>query len=128
MASEQLSLELEDTTRLEDKIPAPVGYRLLVELPKTEETFTGSQIIKTHKELNHDQVLSFVGRVIDMGQEAYSDKDRFPSGPWCKVGDYVIFRTNTGTRFKLGDTEFRLMNDDSIEAVVADPSALKRPF
>jgi co-chaperonin GroES (HSP10) len=61
-----------------------------------------------------------------MGDQAYIDKDRFPTGPWCKVGDYVMFRMNTGTRFKVGGTEYRLMNDDSIEAVVNDPRGVKR--
>ena len=65
-----------------------------------------------------------VGLVVDMGTEAYGDEARFPNGPWCKQGDYVMFRSNSGTRFKVGGKEFRLMNDDSIEAVVADPSAI----
>jgi len=59
-----------------------------------------------------------------MGESAYSDEERFPSGPWCKVGDYVMFRMNTGTRFKVNGKEFRLMNDDSIEAVVPDPRGI----
>jgi co-chaperonin GroES (HSP10) len=67
-----------------------------------------------------------VGAVIELGEQAYSDKERFPTGPWCKVGDYVMFRANTGTRFKVGSQEYRLMNDDSIEAVVADPRAVTR--
>lgn len=61
-----------------------------------------------------------------MGAQAYSDKDRFPTGPWCEVGDYVMFRANTGTRFKVNRQEYRLMNDDSIEAVVEQPSAITR--
>ena len=61
-----------------------------------------------------------------MGDQAYADKDRFPTGPWCKQGDYVMFRANTGTRFKVGNQEYRLMNDDSIEAVVDDPSVIAR--
>ena len=61
-----------------------------------------------------------------MGEQAYQDKDRFPFGPWCKQGDYVMFRAHTGTRFRVGKQEYRLMNDDSIEAVVADPRAISR--
>ena len=67
-----------------------------------------------------------MGAVIDMGSEAYSDKDRFPNGPWCKVGDFVMFRPNTGTRFKVNGAEYRLMNDDSVQAVVADPRGVVR--
>lgn len=65
-----------------------------------------------------------MGIVVDMGGGAYTDKERFPDGPWCKVGDYVMFRMNTGTRFKVNGKEFRLMNDDSIEAVIADPRGI----
>ena len=65
-----------------------------------------------------------MGIVLDMGDGAYKDPDRFPEGPWCKPGDYVMFRMNTGTRFKINGKEFRLMNDDSIEAVIPDPSGI----
>jgi len=116
----------ETPEELEDQLPSPVGYRILVALPEVEETFGESRIIKSSKEQHLDHVLSTIGMVVDMGLEAYSDKERFPSGAWCKAGDYVMFRANTGTRFKVGKTEFRLMNDDSVEAVVADPRAVAR--
>ena len=70
--------------------------------------------------------MSIIGLVVDMGSQAYADKDRFPTGAWCKVGDYVMFRANSGTRFKVADTEYRLMNDDSIEAVVQNPYGISR--
>jgi co-chaperonin GroES (HSP10) len=70
--------------------------------------------------------MSTIGLVLDMGEQAYTDEGRFPTGPWCKQGDYVMFRMNTGTRFKVGGVEYRLMNDDSIEAVVADPRGVSR--
>ena len=70
--------------------------------------------------------MSIIGLVLDMGDQAYSDKDRFPTGAWCKAGDYVMFRMNTGTRFRVGGVEYRLMNDDSIEAIVADPHGITR--
>ena len=106
-------------------IPKPVGYRVLVALPNVEETYS-SGIIKAAKTVHEEYILSTIGAVVDMGDEAYSDKERFTNGPWCKVGDYVMFRANTGTRFKLGNQEYRLMNDDSIEAVVANPRAITR--
>ena len=115
----------ENEKELEEGLPKPVGYRILVALPKVEETFGDSRIIKSAKEQHLDHVLSTIGLVIDMGNEAYSDKERFDT-PWCELGDYVMFRANTGTRFKIGDTEFRLMNDDSVEAVVPDPRAVAR--
>jgi co-chaperonin GroES (HSP10) len=77
--------------------------------------------------------MSIIGLVVDMGSGAYADKDRFPDGPWCKEGDFVMFRMNSGTRFtiggveyRIGGVEYRLMNDDSIEAVVADPTGIQR--
>mgnify|MGYP003127427070 FL=1 len=111
---------------LELELPIPVGYRVLVAMPDVEETFGDSGIIKSSKEIHLDTVMSTIGLVLDVGGEAYSDKDRFPSGPWCKQGDYVMFRMNTGTRFKVRGKEYRLMNDDSIEAVVADPRGVTR--
>lgn len=110
---------------LEAQLPVPVGYKLLVALPKVEEKFE-SGLIKAERTLQQEQILSTVGAVLDMGSQAYSDPDRFPSGPWCKIGDFVMFRANTGTRFKVAGQEYRLMNDDSIEAVVADPRGIER--
>jgi co-chaperonin GroES (HSP10) len=107
-------------------IPKPVGYRVLIALPNVEETFGDSGLIKADQTRREEYILSTIGAVVDMGDEAYSDKERFTNGPWCKVGDYVMFRANTGTRFKLGNQEYRLMNDDSIEAVVANPRAITR--
>jgi co-chaperonin GroES (HSP10) len=115
----------EQEAELEVQIPKPVGYRVLIALPNVEETFE-SGIAKAESTKHEEYVLSIIGAVIDMGQQAYKDKDRFPLGPWCKQGDYVMFRANTGTRFKVGQQEYRLMNDDSIEAVVADPRAISR--
>jgi co-chaperonin GroES (HSP10) len=111
---------------LEQQLPIPVGYRLLVALPKVEDTYGDSGIIKTDMAKQHETIMSILGLVLDMGEQAYSDKDRFPVGPWCKRGDYVMFRANTGTRFKVNGVEYRLMNDDSIEAVVSDPRGVTR--
>ena len=111
---------------LEAQLPVPVGYRVLVAMPQVEDTYGDSGIIKSSREVHLDTVMSTIGLVLDMGSEAYTDKKRFPTGPWCEQGDYVMFRMNTGTRFKVGGVEYRLMNDDSIEAVVADPRGVTR--
>lgn len=111
---------------LELQLPKPVGYRVLIAMPEVEETFEGSGLFKASITKTHESVVSIIGLVLDMGEQAYSDVDRFPTGPWCKAGDYVMFRANTGTRFKIGGVEYRLMNDDSIEAVVADPRGVQR--
>jgi co-chaperonin GroES (HSP10) len=111
---------------LDAQLPKPVGYRLLVALPEVEDTYGESGIIKSSREMHNDHIMSIMGLVLDMGRCAYSDKERFPTGPWCKTGDYVMFRMNTGTRFKVGGVEYRLMNDDSIEATVTDPRGISR--
>tara|TARA_R100001460_G_scaffold33742_3_gene65952 strand:+ start:1287 stop:1664 length:378 start_codon:yes stop_codon:yes gene_type:complete len=111
---------------LELQLPKPVGYRVLVALPQPEETISGTSIIKTDTAKTQDHIMSIIGLVVDMGLGAYADKDRFPDGPWCKEGDFVMFRMNSGTRFTIGGVEYRLMNDDSIEAVVADPTGIQR--
>jgi co-chaperonin GroES (HSP10) len=111
---------------LELQLPKPVGYRVLVALPQPEETVAGTSILKTETAKTQDQIMSIIGRVVDMGDQAYSDDERFPTGPWCKEGDFVMFRMNSGTRFTIGGVEYRLMNDDSIEAVVDDPAGIQR--
>lgn len=110
----------------EAQLPTPVGYRVLVAMPKVEEAFEGSELLKSVTTKHQEQVMSIIGLVVDIGDQAYSDVDRFPTGPWCKQGDYVMFRANTGTRFTIEGLEYRLMNDDSIEAVVANPRAITR--
>jgi co-chaperonin GroES (HSP10) len=110
---------------MEQQLPVPVGYKLLIALPHVEETYD-SGILKPESAKHAEQVLSMIGLVLDMGEQAYSDKDRFPNGPWCEVGQYVLFRTNTGTRFRYNGIEYRLMNDDSIDAVVSDPRGITR--
>lgn len=110
---------------LEQQLPKPVGYRLLIALPQIEKQYE-SGILKADVTVHHEHVLSVVGVVLDMGEQAYKDPERFPTGPWCKQGDFVMFRANSGTRFKVNGAEYRLMNDDSIEAVVADPRGITR--
>jgi len=108
----------------EAQLPVPVGYRLLVALPDIDDHYEGTSLLKTDTEKHREYIMSIMGVVIDMGADAYSDKERFPEGPWCKVGYYVMFRMNTGTRFKVNGKEFRLMNDDSVEAVIPDPRGI----
>ena len=112
--------------QLEAMIPLPVGYRVLIALPQVEETFDGTELLKSSQTRNEEHVMSIIGLVVDMGKQAYADKERFPTGAWCEQGDYVMFRANSGTRFRVGGTEYRLMNDDSIEAVVPDPTGISR--
>jgi len=106
---------------VEAQLPIPKGYRVLVALPDVQDTFSGSSVIKTDSQKHKDYITTIMGIVVDIGKDAYKDKERFPSGPYCEQGDFVMFRMNTGTRFSVNGKEFRLMNDDSIEAVIPDP-------
>ena len=124
--AEQIAKQEQEQKELEEAIPKPTGYHVLIALPNVEETYGDSGLIKSNQTLRDEHILSTIGLVLDMGDQAYNDKDRFPTGPWCKAGDYVMFRANTGTRFKLGKQEYRLMNDDSIQAVVPNPRAISR--
>ena len=107
------------------QLPQPKGYKILVTLPDIDEEFE-SGIIKPSQVMYHEQLLSNVLFVVELGDMAYTDQTRFPTGPWCKNGEFVMCRANTGTRFKIHGREFRLINDDSIEAVVEDPRGIGR--
>ena len=91
-----------------------------------DETYGETGLVKADRTLRDEYILSTIGLVLELGGQAYNDKDRFPTGAWCKPGDYVMFRANTGTRFKIGRQEYRLMNDDSIQAIVPNPKAISR--
>lgn len=109
------------------QLPQPQGYRILCAIPEAEEAFE-SGIIKSDETRRHDELLTTVLFVVDLGPDCYMDKTRFPNGPWCKKGDFVLVRPNAGTRLVIHDREFRIINDDSVEAVVQDPRGIKRKF
>lgn len=109
------------------QIPDPATFHLLCMLPKAEEEFSETGILKSASAMHNEELLSPVLFVVKMGPDAYKDEKRFPSGASCKVGDFVLVRPNTGTRMKIHGTEWRLINDDSVEAVVQDPRGIQRP-
>ena len=107
------------------QLPEPSGYRILCAIPDIEEI--GSGILKSDTTLRHEEVLSTVFFVVKMGPDCYKDESRFPTGPWCKVGDFILARPNSGTRLKIHGREFRIINDDSVEGIVEDPRGITRP-
>ena len=109
------------------QLPEPKGYRILCAIPEAEEDFE-SGILKSDETRRHDEILSTVLFVVKMGLDCYKDPERFPNGAWCKEGDFILVRPNAGTRLVIHDREFRLINDDSVEAVVQDPRGIKRKF
>jgi len=109
------------------QVPDPATYHILCMLPKAEEEFSETGILKSATAMHHEELLSPVLFVAKIGPDAFKDKKRFPSGASCNVGDFIITRPNTGTRMKIHGTEWRLINDDSVEAVVQDPRGIQRP-
>ena len=107
------------------QLPEPSGYRLLCAIPEIEEKTAGG-ILKADITIEREELLTTVLFVVKMGPDAYGDEKRFPSGPWCKEGDFVLVRPNAGTRVEIHGREFRIINDDSVEAVVEDPRGIKR--
>ena len=108
------------------QLPMPSGYRLLCMVPQVEDKFGESGLLKPDSMVKTEEHSTVILFVLDLGVDAYSDKTRFPSGPWCKKGDFVLTRAYAGTRFKIHGQEFRLINDDSVEAVVEDPRGYTR--
>ena len=110
------------------QLPDPAGFYLLTVVPEAMEEYAESElgIVKSSQEIWKEEVLTPVLFVVKMGPEAYKDTTRFPSGPRCKLGDFVIVRPNSGTRLKIHGREFRLINDDNVEAVVQDPRGITR--
>ena len=107
------------------KLPRPKGYKLLIAIPKVEEK-TDAGVYMPDTLTKMEQTASIVGLVLEMGEDAYADEQKFPHGAYCKKGDFVIFRSYSGTRFKVKNEEFRLINDDTVEAVVGDPRGFVR--
>jgi co-chaperonin GroES (HSP10) len=107
------------------QLPDPSGYRILCGIPTIEDKFD-SGILKADITQHHEELLTTVLFVMKMGPDCYKDESRFPSGPWCKLGDFVLVRPHTGTRVKIHGQEFRIINDDSVEGVVQDPRGISR--
>jgi len=107
------------------QVPDPVTFHLLCILPEANEEYEGG-LIKSSQTMQFEELLSPVLFVAKMGPDAFKDEKRFPSGPSCAVGDFILVRANTGTRMKIHGREFRLINDDSVEAVVQDPRGVRR--
>ncbi len=109
-------------------LPKPTGFHLLCIVPESKEAFDDSMLLKSSKLRQDEESGTNVLFVLDIGPDAYKDTARFPSGPWCKKGDFVLVRTYAGTNFKIFGKQFRLLNDDQVEAVVADPRGISRAY
>ena len=107
------------------QLPQPSGYRILCAIPEVEKEYD-SGLVKADTTIHYEEILTTVLFVVELGPDCYKDTSRFPTGPWCKKGDFVLVRPNAGTRLLIHGREFRLINDDSVEATVMDPRGIKR--
>lgn len=105
-------------------LPQPVGYKILIAIPKKDEKIGSIHIPESLRKA--EETASIYGMVVSIGPDAYLDGSKFPSGAWCKEGDWVVFRSYSGTRMVVEGVEYRLINDDTVEAVVDDPRKLER--
>jgi len=107
------------------QIPEPATYHILCILPEADEKYDNG-LIKSGQTMQYEELLSPVLFVVKIGPDAFKDEKRFPSGAACKTGDFILVRPNTGTRIKIHGQEFRIINDDSVQAVVQDPRGITR--
>jgi co-chaperonin GroES (HSP10) len=107
------------------QLPKPSGYRILCAIPEIEKEYD-SGLVKADSTIHYEELLTTVLFVVDLGPDCYLDKTRFPNGPWCKKGDFILVRPNAGSRLVIHGREFRMINDDSVEGVVEDPRGIRR--
>ena len=115
-------------TKPEEKakqLPRPSGYRILCAIPDVEKEFD-SGLIKADETIMIEETLTTVLFVVAMGPDCYKDTVRFPSGPYCQEGDFILIRPNSGSRLVIHGKEFRVINDDSVEGIVDDPRGIRR--
>ncbi len=103
-----------------EKMPSPTGWRLLI-LPYKGKGKTESGIYLPDKVVEEQSVSTQVGYVLKVGELAYQDEDKFPDGPWCAKGDWVMFARYAGSRFKIDGGEVRILNDDEVLAKISNP-------
>lgn len=110
------------------QLPRPSGYRILCAVPEAEAHFEDSEIglVKADETMRNEETLTTVLFVVALGPDCYKDEKRFPTGAWCKEGDFVLVRPHSGSRLLIHGREFRIINDDSVEGVVDDPRGIKR--
>jgi co-chaperonin GroES (HSP10) len=107
------------------QLPTPKGYKILCAIPEAEKEYD-SGLAKADETMRNEEILTTVLFVVSMGPDCYTDKERYPTGPWCEVGDFILVRPNAGSRLLIHGKEFRIINEDTVEATVLDPRGIKR--
>jgi|TARA_R110000787_G_scaffold72997_2_gene162674 co-chaperonin GroES (HSP10) len=116
-----------EITKDSTKLPQPTGWRILV-LPFRLKEKTDGGILLGNETIDRQQVASQCGNVLAMGSECYASKDRYPNGPWCKVGDWVVFARYSGSRIEIEGGEVRLLNEDEVLATVKNPTDILHKY
>lgn len=117
----------ETAENLASRLPDPVGYKMLVVKPEIQEKSEGG-IVYADTTRKKEEQGAVVGLVLKQGSMCYQDPNKFPTGPWCKEGDFVLLRAYSGSRFSVDGKEFIIVNDDQIEGTVADPRGINRAY
>lgn len=117
----------EAADNLASRVPDPVGYKMLVVKPEINKTTDGG-IALADVTTRREEAGAVVGLVLKQGPMCYADTEKFPTGPWCKEGDFVLLRAYSGSRFMIDGKEFIIVNDDMVEGVVADPRGIGRAY
>ena len=122
----EIEAEKKDALEKARQLPDPVGWKILCAVPKMEDTFEGSAILMSDGMRKEEEIATTVLFVAKLGPDCYTDKTKYPNGPWCQEGDFVLVRTYSGTRFKIHGREFRVIYEDQVEATVQDPRGILR--
>ena len=123
--SQEPKITHENLDSHKERLPKPTGYRILI-LPFTMSSITKGGIHLASQTVDKERLATVVGYVVSLGPDAYGDLGKFPDGAWCKEGDWVVLSKYTGHRFEYDGCELRLINDDSVLAVVEDPTKVSR--
>ena len=107
------------------QLPRPSGYHILCAIPEAEDSYD-SGLVKADETMRIEETLTTVLFVVALGPDCYLNKDKFPTGPWCKKGDFILVRPNTGSRLVIHGREFRMIYDDCVDGVVDDPRGIRR--
>ena len=116
-------LNPENIKKQKSQLPAPSGWPLLV-LPFTPKEKSRGGIFYAQESLEKLRIAVNCGYVLKMGPLAYYDKEKFPTGPWCKEGQWVVFARYAGSRLPIEDGEVRILNDDEVLGTISDPEAI----
>ena len=114
-----------DAKETATQLPEACGSSILCVVPDIEAQYD-SGILKSEETKRNETILSVVLFVVELGPDCYIEKDKFPSGPYCKKGDFVLVAAHTGIQVNIHGKAFRLIYDDQVRSIVQDPRGIRR--